>query len=751
MVRWHSKIRPNSGIPLACKKLLAWDSVLYRLARPSLVFFGEYILDDRSIVVLYTNREDIFREYQPRARLLREGVRRVKVSLIAVARNEVHNVSHWCDAVLGQTRIPDEIVVVDTGSQDGTLQELTAIAERSPIPFRVISAPGANIARGRNIAIARSCHPIVAVTDFGCQPENDWLEKLIAPFELDPDIQVAAGLYMPVDRKGRPVSRGRWKWSTRKGKLEPKSFPMSGASAAFTREAWKSVGGYPEWLTLTGEDTYFALELKRLGGKWAFVPDAVVKWMAPENAVSYWLKMFRWAVGDGESGVRAQHYWSSLLRVLGAGVFVIFWLGIGLASKVTGDKFLIILSSVALLMSVTITAFRFRRYISSPLDIIWEAGGELAKVGGFIWGSRRRPEVLARRLLATRGTWFVFSGVPIDDTGGGSRATQLSLELLRQGFSVVFVYKFRRNERTDLGLRVWHPNLLVYSISALRTTKLLQHFNFKAEGRLLAAIVESPLRDFVFPIGSLRKQGAIVIYDLMDDWTTSLGGNWYSEGTEKEIIGLSQVLVATAPVLMDRLRNVSGRAVIPLPNAVDSELFNPDRNYTRPDDLPPGEWTIMYIGALWGEWFDWELVRRIALAYSEAKVILIGDYRRRRGSLPPNLHLLGLKSHQELPGYLAYADVAIIPWEVNAITRATSPLKLYEYLAMRKPVVAPSLDAFKGIPGVIIAEDRDDFLAKVELARRMKLPERDITMFIKENDWCARIRQLLEIVSRATV
>jgi hypothetical protein len=100
-----------------------------------------------------------------------------------------------------------------------------------------------------------------------------------------------------------------WKWSI------PKLCCLHLARLRFTRDAWRKAGGYPEWLSLTGEDTYFAAELKRCCPHWAFVPDAVVDWPAPANPVEYWRKIYNWSIGDGESGAFTQWYWWSLVRV----------------------------------------------------------------------------------------------------------------------------------------------------------------------------------------------------------------------------------------------------------------------------------------------------------------------------------------------------------------------------------------------------------------------------------------------------
>jgi hypothetical protein len=149
---------------------------------------------------------------------------------------------------------------------------------------------------------------------------------------------------------------------------------------------------------------------------------------------------------------------------------------------------------------------------------------------------------------------------------------------------------------------------------------------------------------------------------------------------------------------------------------------------------------------MWGEWFDWDLLARCAAHYPEAALVAVGDYHGQCSDPPPNLYFLGLKPQRALPAYLAYADVAIIPWKVSLITQATSPLKVYEYLAMRKPVVASDLRPLHGLPGVFTTLDQEAFIAKVGEARRIALPQQEIADFIAENNWQARLGALLKQV-----
>ncbi len=732
---------PADSLALSGRRVL--PAVREWLARPRGVWAFEYRQESRATVTLYTDRDDLFPDYRPRKPLSVTRDRRLEVSLIATVRNERSSVPRWIASVAAQTRVPDEIVIVDAGSTDGTAEEIEAEAARLGLKVTVLSEPHANIAHGRNLAIQHARATVLAATDLGCRLTPSWLDRIVAPFEDDEAIEVVAGWYVALER-GRPQQRRRWPTLEQ---IAPGDFLPSSRSIAFTREAWATVGGYPEWLTLTGEDTWFALELRRFCERWAFVPEAVVEWQAPATMGEYWRKIHAWSVGDGESGVAARHYWKSFRRAAGVAAGGAVAMSLAAAATPLGAGPALLLLGGSGLAAAVVVKRRWKS-LGSPRAIAWEVGAEAARAVGFLRGAARRPEIAARRHRNDHGMVFILSGVPIDDTGGGARCTQIALEFLKQGWSVVFLSRFPRYETRDLGLSIRHPRLLTAALADFPWRRFISDHARVFHERGLAAIVEFPLAEFVPLARALRKAGGTVVYDLLDNWDSALGGEWYSPAAERRLIASSDVLIATAAPLAARLGTMSGRHVTLVPNAVNPDLFDPGRPWARPADYPTAPWSMIYIGALWGDWFDWELLRRLALTYLDAAVLVIGDRRAQMPPVPRNVHFLGLKAQVELPGYLAHSDVAIIPWKANAITHATSPLKVYEYLAMRRPVVAPRLDTLAGIPGVFLSDDTDAFVRNVGLARGARLDGGVVDAFVRENSWPARIGLLLDLVAR---
>ncbi len=666
-----------------------------------------------------------------------------KVTLISAVKNEAGNVEDWFDRIMNQTRLPDEIIIVDGGSTDGTLDKLIHYSQSSFIPVRIINCPESNIAKNRNRAISEAKYPIIAAIDFGCFPKLDWLEQIILPFEIDNEIVVSAGVYQPIWKHKCFMQHhpNVWLWSN-VDDINPHDYLPPGGSIAFKKEAWNTVGGYPEWLTMSGEDTYFDLKLKFLGGKWFFSPGAVVDWLAPESLYRYLKKLYYWAIGDGESGLRANYFRRYFLQLL-AGAFL--GLAIIISCLLLNSSliflwviiFCVILIGFSVLVSVKKQDF--------PLFGL-RTLGKISQVLGFLKGALNRKEVEQKKNGSVRGTIIVLAGIPFDDTGGGSRSAQITKEFLRQNFSVVYIYKFPKNENRDLNLRFFHPNFYSYRLTDFYWEQFVNDHQGLIRDKSVAGIVEFPLSDFDPIIKKIKQANGKILYDLMDDWKTSLGGDWYSVQYENQFIEKSDLLVATAQPLCERLSSISGREVHLIPNAVDDRIFSFDRNFRRPLELPESKRIILYIGALWGEWFDWELLEKLAKHNADALLCIIGDYRGQFRNDLTNIKFLGLKPQTTLPAYIAFSDSAIIPWKISPITESTSPLKIFEYLAMQCPVIAPDLGSLRNMPGVYLAKNTQEFIELTRKINRSDINVSEVSSFIKQNNWQRRINKLLELL-----
>lgn len=238
----------------------------------------------------------------------------MSTALLTTCYREADTIDDFVDAVLSQTRQPEEFVVVDAGSDDGTVDRLRQrLAEG--VPITLVVAPGLNRSAGRNRALAESTAELVAVTDVGAIPRPDWFERIIAPFETDPDVDVVAGYYEPPP--GTVLEQAVAAATVPAvEEVNPDTFLPSGRSVALRRQAWEAVGGYPEW-TLFAEDTVFGLTLRQQGFRFRFEPRAKV-WWRPETRPLRLLKQFYWyARGDSRCRLWFRHYTKAFLLAAG--------------------------------------------------------------------------------------------------------------------------------------------------------------------------------------------------------------------------------------------------------------------------------------------------------------------------------------------------------------------------------------------------------------------------------------------------
>ena len=109
----------------------------------------------------------------------------LRVSVITTVYNESQQIERLLDSLAAQSRRPDEIILCDGGSTDGTVAIIQAWAARNQerVPtLQLLVEPGANISRGRNLAIAAAAGHYIAVTDAGVVLEPTWLAELVAPW-----------------------------------------------------------------------------------------------------------------------------------------------------------------------------------------------------------------------------------------------------------------------------------------------------------------------------------------------------------------------------------------------------------------------------------------------------------------------------------------------------------------------------------------------------------------------------------------
>ena len=228
-----------------------------------------------------------------------------RVSVIATVKNEAQTVRRLLDSLAAQTRPPDEVIIVDGGSTDGTVEVLEEYAAQSNLPLKVLVRPGANISQGRNAAITEATGEVIASTDAGVRLSPNWLEELIKPFEKYEDLEVVSGFFLPDPETVFETALGATVLPAL-ADVKPEKFLPSSRSVALRKEAWEQVGGYPEWLDYC-EDLIFDFKLRERG-PFAFAPRAIAYFRPRRNLGAFFRQYYCYARGDGKADLwRVRH------------------------------------------------------------------------------------------------------------------------------------------------------------------------------------------------------------------------------------------------------------------------------------------------------------------------------------------------------------------------------------------------------------------------------------------------------------
>jgi GT2 family glycosyltransferase/glycosyltransferase involved in cell wall biosynthesis len=248
------------------------------------------------------------------------------------------------------------------------------------------------------------------------------------------------------------------------------------------------------------------------------------------------------------------------------------------------------------------------------------------------------------------------------------------------------------------------------------------------------------------------RWGWNVLYDCMDEWRSFPGIGPAVPEAEKQLAERCDLLTVTAQRLQDKWRFHGCRPLL-VRNAADWEFY---REHCRPNGLlhDVTHPLVGYYGAI-AEWFDVELVTELAERRPEYTFVLIGgvtvDVSRLQAL--PNVRLLGQQPYDAMPKYLYHFDACLIPFRVNAITEATDPVKVYEYLSGGKPVVATDLPELASLrEHLYLARSRDEFVDQLDRALAEDDPARIAARqsAARQNTWQARYELVADALASAT-
>jgi glycosyltransferase involved in cell wall biosynthesis len=321
------------------------------------------------------------------------------------------------------------------------------------------------------------------------------------------------------------------------------------------------------------------------------------------------------------------------------------------------------------------------------------------------------------------------------------RTNHLAREFANQGYVTIFDSS---NSYDDVdGFKEVEPNV----------------FLFRGSDKVLAEIANPIVWAFTYNFDRTDafNSSARTVYDWIDDLEVFPYDRAFLERTHKRGLKEAQLVASVARRLHNMAIDERPDALY-LPNGVEDERFaSPSIKLPDDSDIDPS-WTngkplAGYFGAI-AEWFDYDLLDEVAALRPDWNFLLIGPMHdnslrdRGRSMLKhSNVRWIGPRDYKSLPGYLQLFDAATIPFAINDITLATSPLKLFEYFAGGKPVISTPMPECEAFPEVHIARNAAEFSAALDKAKMegedLEFRER-LRSLGRENSWKTRVQVALE-------
>lgn len=221
---------------------------------------------------------------------------------------------------------------------------------------------------------------------------------------------------------------------------------------------------------------------------------------------------------------------------------------------------------------------------------------------------------------------------------------------------------------------------------------------------------------------------------------------------EEQLMNRADVVFVTSSPLESRLRSRYGSKLHLLRNGVEYDHFQGD--FERPDEYRYIDGPIaVYIGAV-AEWFAPDWISTLAKRREDITSVIIGHSRIDLTELVmlPNVRILGARPYEEIPAYLAHAELGIIPFKRTKLVDSVSPLKLFEFFAAGLPVVSTRWKELEWLDSpALLATDADDFArlaGRVVDERWKKQQGAHFRKYAAQNSWRSRYESAMSVLER---
>ncbi len=251
-----------------------------------------------------------------------------------------------------------------------------------------------------------------------------------------------------------------------------------------------------------------------------------------------------------------------------------------------------------------------------------------------------------------------------------------------------------------------------------------------------------------------RLSRSTIIYDCMDDvlaFPQSKLSEAYLQRLEERLLLSADVFFASSNVLRNKMLSRGAKSNIYIVNnAVSSRMLNviAKESESLPSRSKNGRFSIIYYGTV-ASWINFQLLQQLLEQHQDIEIMLIGPIET---SIPQHSRLkaIGPVNHSQLSLYANDADALIMPFVVNELIEAVDPVKVYEYIALRKPsLIVRYAETMKFDKYVYLYNGLDELSKLITHIKQEKTPrveDLQIMEFIQQNTWEQRVSDIINIL-----
>lgn len=217
-------------------------------------------------------------------------------SLITPVKNEAEDIVVFLKSIEDQSVIPEEVIIVDGGSNDGTPSIIRKFAETSKTKIRVIEIQSGSISQQRNLAIQEASNEIIVMADAGNVLDKNYCKNMVGAMIEYPDAELVGAIFYALHADY--AEHFIYNWDGFGGWQE---YLPAGKTMAVRKSIFMSMGGFPEFLKFTGEDALFDLYYRNVSSHWVFNKAAFVYWDIPRTWEGCLKKFYSYGEGAGEN------------------------------------------------------------------------------------------------------------------------------------------------------------------------------------------------------------------------------------------------------------------------------------------------------------------------------------------------------------------------------------------------------------------------------------------------------------------